>query len=98
HIPDLATAAFLVIVGVLALAVGPDRTGIIGVVPQLPGVFDHHVHAVGIALAQMASASIVGPSAAKLDRAARHILAPLALLAEAVILELQHRREGKGIV
>src|SRR5712692_10005813 len=69
-IPDLAAAALLVIVGVPALAVRADRTGIIDVVAQLPGVLDDHVHAVGIALAEMAAAGVVGPLAAELDHAA----------------------------
>src|SRR5712692_1820028 len=70
HIPDLAAAALLVIVGVLAFAVRADRTGIIDIVAQLPGVLDDHIHAVGIALAQMAAAGVVGPLAAELDHAA----------------------------
>src|SRR5712692_3000064 len=67
-IPDLAAAAFLVVVGMLPLAVGADRAGIVRVVAQLPGVFDHHVHAVRVALAQMPARRVVGPSAAELDR------------------------------
>ena len=70
-IPDLAAAALAVVVGVLALAVGADRAGIVGVVAQLADVLDHHVHAVRVALAQMAAAGVVGPLAAELDRAAR---------------------------
>src|SRR5260370_34695040 len=72
-IPDLAAAAFLVIVGVRSLAVGADRAGIVDVVAQLPGVLDHHVHAVRVALAQMAAGGVVGPPTAELDGAARHI-------------------------
>src|SRR6266581_4194055 len=87
-IPDLAATAFLVIVGVPALAVGADRAGIVGVMAQLPGVLDDHVHAVGVALAEMPARGVVGPPAAKLDRPARHVLAALPLLAEPVILEL----------
>src|SRR5437868_13691102 len=66
---DLAAAAFLVVVGVLALAVRPDRAGIVDVMAQLPGVLDDHVHAVRIALAQMAAAGVVRPLAAECDRA-----------------------------
>ena len=95
---DLAAAAFAVVVGVLALAVGADRAGIVGVVAQLAGVLDDHVHAVGVALAQMAARGVVGPLAAERDRAVRHVVAALALFAEAVILELQHRRKGEGVV
>src|SRR2546425_4731611 len=69
-IPDLAAAAFLVIIGVPALTVGADRAGIIGVMAQLPGVLDDHVHAVGVALAEVSAARVVRPSAAELDRAA----------------------------
>ncbi len=61
----------LVVVGVLALAVGADRAGIVDVVAQLPHVLDHHVHAVGVALAQMAARGVVRPLAAERDRAVR---------------------------
>src|SRR6516164_2487934 len=81
-VPDLTASAFAVIVGVLALAVGADRAGIIGVVTQLSGVLDDHVHAVGVALAEMSAAGIVGPPAAELDRTAADVLAALALFAE----------------
>src|SRR5438045_2240255 len=46
----------------------------------------------------MPAAGVVGPTAAELDRAVANVFAALALLAEAVILELQHRREGEGVV
>src|SRR6516164_4346431 len=46
----------------------------------------------------MAAARIVGPSPAELDRAAADVFAAFALFAEAVILELQHRGEGEGVV
>src|ERR1700720_650893 len=39
-IPHLAAATLAVIISMLAFAVGADRAGIIGVVAQLPGVFD----------------------------------------------------------
>src|SRR4029077_2730654 len=94
----LATATLAVIECVLAFAVAANRARIIGVVAQLAGVLDHHVHAMGVALAEMAAARIIRPLAAELDRTARDIFAALALLAEAVILELQHRREGESVV
>jgi len=53
---------------------------------------------VGIALAEMAARGVVRPLAAEADRAVRHVLPAVALLAEPVILELQHRREGEGVV
>ena len=95
---DLPAAALAVVVGVLALAVGPDRTRIVDVVAQLAHVLDHHVEAVRVALAQMAAAGVVGPLAAEPDRAVAHVVAALALLAEAVVLELQHGGEGEGVV
>src|SRR5262245_28746329 len=95
---DLPAAAFAIVVGVAALAVGPDRTGIVDVVAQLAHVLDHHVLAVGLALAEMAAARIVGPTAAEANRAVADIGPAIALLAEAVILELQHGGEGEGVV
>src|SRR5271169_757918 len=83
----LAAAAFPIVVSMLALAVGADRAGIIGVVAQLAGVLDDHVHAVSVALAEMPAAGIVGPPSAELDRTAADVFATFALLAEAVILE-----------
>ena len=94
----LAAAALAVVVGVLALAVGPDGAGVVDVVAQLAHVLDHHVHAVRVALAEMAAAGVVGPPAAELDGAVADVLAALALLAEAVVLELQHGGEGEGVV
>src|SRR6185295_13283972 len=82
---DLAAAALAIVVGVLALAVRPDRAGIVGVVPELPHVLDHHVHAVRIALAEMAAAGVVGSPAAQPHGAVGDVVAALALLAEAVI-------------
>src|ERR1700719_228803 len=84
-IPHLTAAALAIIVGMLAFAVGADRTGIIRVMAQLAGVLDDHVHAVGVALAQMSAAGVVGPAPAELDRAAADVFAALAFLAEAVI-------------
>ena len=98
HVLHLAAAALAVVVGVLALAVRPDRTGIVDVVAQLAHVLDHHVHAVRVALAQMAAAGVVRPLAAQPDGAVADVVAALALLAEAVILELQHGGEGEGVV
>src|SRR5205807_1282650 len=97
-IPHLAAAAFAVIVCMLPLAVGANWARIIGIVAQLAGILDHHVHTVSVALAEMAAAGVVGPPAAELNGAARDIFAALAFLAEAVILELQHRRESEGVV
>src|SRR5688572_9809766 len=95
HLP---TAAFLVVVGVPALAVRTDGAAVVGVVAQLAHVFDHHVHAVRIALALMAAARVVGAPAAQPYGAVADVLAAFALPAEAVILELQHGGEGEGVV
>ena len=94
----LPAAALLVVVGVLALAVRPDRTAVVDVVAQLAHVLDHHVHAVRVALAQVPAAGVVGALAAEPDGAVADVLAAFALLAEAVVLELQHGREGEGVV
>src|ERR1700730_13599637 len=97
-LPRLAAAALAIVVAVAALAVAADRAGIVGVVAQLPHILDHHVDAVGVALAEMAAAGVVWALAAEPDGAVADILPALALLAEAVILELQHRREGEGVI
>src|SRR5262249_26499534 len=95
---DLAAAAFLVVVGVLPFAVGADWAGIVGVVAELPRVLGHHVHAVGLALAQVTDRGVVWSLAAEVDRAVRDVLAAIAFFAETVILKLQHRGEGEGVV
>src|SRR3546814_18944478 len=46
----------------------------------------------------MAAAGVVRPPAAEPHGAVRHVLPALALLAEAVILELEHGGEGEGVV
>src|SRR5476649_2818772 len=46
----------------------------------------------------MAATRVVGSPPAQADCAVADILAALALLAESVILELQHRSEGEGVV
>src|SRR5437867_542531 len=95
HLP---AAAFLVVVGVPALAVGTHGAAVVDVVAQLAHVLDHHVHAVRVALAQMPAAGVVGPLAAEADGAVADVLATIALLAETVVLELQHGGEGEGVV
>src|SRR6185503_19853270 len=95
HLP---AAAFLVVVSVLALAVGTHGAAVVDIVAQLAHVLDHHIHAVRVALAQMPAAGVVGPLAAELDGAVADVVATLALLAEAVILELQQGGEGEGVV
>ena len=94
----LAATSFAIGVGVLPLAVGADWTAVVDVVAKLAHVLDHHVDAVGVALAQVAAAGIVGAPAAEPYRAVADVVAAFALLAEAVVLELQHRRERKGVV
>src|SRR5262245_53090657 len=82
HLP---TAPFLVVVGVPAPAVRADGAAVVDVVAQLAYVFDHHVHAVRVALAQMAAAGVVGAPAPEPDGAVAHVLAAFALPAEAVV-------------
>src|SRR5262245_18015837 len=94
----LATAALAVVVGVPALAVRSDRTGIIDIVAQLSHVLDHHVHAVRIALTQVAAAGIVGPPSAEANGAIADIVTTFALLAKTVVLELQHGGEGERVI
>src|SRR5262249_15628985 len=93
---DLPALLRRVVVGVLALR--PAGAIIVHRAPELARVLDHHRHAVGVALAQVAAGGVVGPAAAELDDAAGHVLPALPLLAEAVLLELEHGREGERVV
>src|SRR5882724_10219426 len=93
---DLATAARRIVVGVDAL--GGARAVVVHGAAQLAHVLDHHGHPVRVALAEMAARGIVGPRAPELDDPARHVGAALALLAEPVLFQLQHRGEGEGVV
>src|SRR5262245_42637008 len=86
----LAASTLAVVIGVLALAVGPERTGVVHVTAQLAHVLDDHVHTVGVALTEMATRSIVRTTTTELDDATRDVLAALTFLAEAVVLKLQH--------
>src|ERR1700719_1166057 len=86
-VAHLATAALPIVKGMLPFAVRPDGTRIVRVVAQLAHVFDHHVHAVGVALAQMAARGVLRPFSPQPGDAGRDVFATLALLAEAVILE-----------
>ena len=95
HLP---AAALAIIVGVLAFPVRTDRAGIVHVMAQLAHVLDHHVHAVGVPLAQMPARGVVRPPAAQPHGAVGDVVAAFALLAEPVILKLQHRGEGEGVV
>src|SRR5450755_3092293 len=82
----------------LAPAIGPDRTAIVRIVAELADVLDHHGNAVGVALAEMATGCVVRPFSTEHDGTVRDIVTALALLAEAVILELQHGGEGEGVI
>src|SRR5215510_2447620 len=95
HLP---AAAFIIVVGVLAFAIRPYRTAVVDVMTQLAHVLDHHVHAVRLALAQMPAAGVVRPPSAEFDGAIADVVPALALLAEAVVLELQHGRECERVV
>src|SRR3546814_2367980 len=75
HVPDLTAAAVgAVIVCVLPSAVGTDGTVVVHVAAELADVLDHHVHAVGVTLAQMAAAGVVRPPAAEPHCAVRRVL------------------------
>src|SRR5256886_3879018 len=65
---------------------------------ELADILDHHRHPVRVTLAEVAARGVVGPPAAELDDPARDVVAALALLAEAVLLELEHRRERERVV
>src|SRR5712691_10197745 len=93
---DLAAPTRRVIVAVLSL--GRAGAVVVHAPAELAHVLDDHAHAVRIALAEVAARSVVGPPAAQLDDPARHVRSALALLAEAVLLELEHGREGEGVV
>src|SRR5258705_4751633 len=95
-VPTLPALARRVVVGVLA--VRRSRAGVVHGAPQLAHVLDDHAHAVGVALAEMPARGIVGPLPAQLDDAAGDVGPALALLAEAILLELEHGGEGEGVV
>src|SRR5215469_17932933 len=60
-VPHLAATALAIIVGVLAPAVGPDRTAVVRIVAELADVLDHHGDAVSVTLAKMAARCVVRP-------------------------------------
>ena len=88
--------AFGIVVGVDAVL--PLGAVVVDGAAKLADVFDDHVHAVSVTLAQMAAAGVVGPSAAQVDYAAGNVVLPFALLAPAVVLELQQHCVGEGVV
>src|SRR5947207_15317154 len=73
----LTATARRVVVRVHAL--GGLRAVVVHGPAELAHVLDHHGHAVGVTLAEMAARGVVGAPAAELDDAARHVLAALAL-------------------
>src|SRR5262249_48335816 len=83
----LSAAAFAVVMGMPALAVCSDGTGVVRIMAELAHILDHHVDAVGIALAEVAAAGVVGPPSAQPNGAVADIVAALALFAEAVVFE-----------
>src|SRR3990167_1842224 len=83
---DLPALARRVVVGVLPL--GPARAVVVGRPPQLADILDHQVHPVRVPLAELAAGGVVRAPAAELDDAAGDVGAALALLAEAVLLQL----------
>src|ERR671918_384412 len=93
---DLPAAARGVVIGVDAL--GGLRAVVVHGPAELADVLDYHGHPVRVPLAQVATRGVVGAPAAELDDPARDVMAALALLAEAVLLELQHRRKRERVV
>src|SRR4029077_5370602 len=89
---DLTTMARRVVVGVHPF--GGARAVIVHGTAQLTHVLDHHRHAVGVALAEVAARSIIRALAAELDDPARDVGAAPAFLAEGVLLRLPHRGGG----
>src|SRR6516164_1825730 len=81
-----------------APAIRPDRATIVRIVAELSDVLDNHGDAVGVALTEMATRGVVRPFSTEHDGTVRDVVAAVALLAEAVVLELQHGGEGKGII
>src|SRR2546422_9885580 len=79
-------------------ALGGARTVVVHRAAELAHVLDHHGHAVRVALAEVAARGVVGALAAELDDPARHVRSTLALLAEPVLFQLQHGREGERVV
>src|SRR6185503_15512797 len=75
---DLPAAPRRVVVGVLAL--GGAGAVVVHRAAELAHVLDHHAHAVGVALAEMAAGGVVGALAPQLDDAAGDIGTALALL------------------
>src|ERR1700759_383550 len=72
-IPHLTATALTMIIGVLPLAIGPDRTTVVGIVAELADILDHHGDAVGVALAEMSARRVVRPLAAERDGAVRDV-------------------------
>src|SRR2546428_8910081 len=93
---DLAALARGIVVRVDAL--GGARTVVVHGAAELAHVLDHHGHAVRVALADVAARRVVGARAPELDDPARHVGAALALLAEPVLLQLEHGGECEGVV
>src|SRR3989454_1647127 len=93
---DLAALARGIVVRVDAL--GGARTVVVHGAAELAHVLDHHGHAVRVALAEVAARRVVGARAPELDDPARHVGAALALLAEPVLLQLEHGGEREGVV
>src|SRR5438477_3021923 len=63
----LAALARGVVVAVAAL--GGSRAVVVDLAAELPDVLDHHRHAVGVPLAEMAARGVVGTATAELDDA-----------------------------
>src|SRR5437764_4577799 len=80
------------------LALGPAWTGVVSPMPELAHVLDHHADAMRVALRKMATGEVRGQLMVKLQTSAFDKLTCLSLATKAVGLELNQRREGKGVV
>src|SRR5260370_25537501 len=77
---------------------GPMRAGVVGAMAQLAHVFDHHLHAMGVAFRQMAAGEIARQFVIDLKPAALDEISCLTAPAEAVRFELNQRSERECVV
>src|SRR2546430_820107 len=85
-------------VGVGVDALGRLRAAVVHGSLDLADALDQHRHPVPAALAGGAARGVVGAPAAYLNDHAGDVLPPLSLLTETVFFQLQHGREGEGVV
>ena len=83
---------------VTVLALGPSRAGVVGAMAQLADLFIHQIHAVGVALGQMAAAKVAGQFVVDLQPPALDEFLRLADTAKAVGFELDQDGVGEGVI